>query len=179
MGIPNILTKQPGGWGEDSQVLRELLLSPLAAGLHPFSRALLFAADRAEHIRRVVLPALQDGITVVVDRWELSLIAYCAAAGGMLRDAMVLADWSSVGVRADATVVIAVPPTLAYARLLNRDGESGLTVYERRGEGFARTVASVMGLFGPEDRVHHVDGVRRKDEVEAEIWGILGGLWGS
>lgn len=74
-GLPVLLTAEPGGSGEFSRRLRELLHERSLART-PATSALLFAADRCEHVSKVIRPALRRGEWVICDRYHESMVAY-------------------------------------------------------------------------------------------------------
>jgi dTMP kinase len=80
-GIPYVSTREPGGTKAGDQ-LREILLST-QYDLSYETEALLMAASRIEHCKEVILPALQDGITVISDRFIGSSLAYQGVARGL------------------------------------------------------------------------------------------------
>jgi len=130
-----VLTREPGG-SELGGVLRELLLGngsgPVVA---PRTEALLYAADRAQHVAEVVLPALRRGAVVVTDRYVDSSLAY-QGAGRALGDEDVhrLSDWATQGLLPDVTV------------LLDIDPERGLLRARRRGDGMDRLEAESLAF---------------------------------
>src|SRR5487761_2747746 len=77
-----VLTRQPGGTDLGKQ-LRHILLDLSSKEVAPITEALLFAADRAEHMHRVIRPALTKGEVVICDRYVDSFIAY-EKGGGQL-----------------------------------------------------------------------------------------------
>jgi len=72
-----ITTREPGGC-KTAERIREILLDVGSAGMSPECEMLLFAAARAEHMRQVVIPALEEGKIVLCDRFLDSSIAYQA-----------------------------------------------------------------------------------------------------
>ena len=84
---------------------------PCAPGLSPRAEALLFAADRAEHVATVVRPALARGHVVVSDRYVDSSVAYQGAgrelAGGEVGR---LSRWATDGLQPHLTVLLDLPP---------------------------------------------------------------------
>lgn len=74
LGVKTLVTKQPGGT-ETGEIIRELLLNP-SLKKSSYTELFLLMADRAQHIKEVVKPALEEGLTVICDRWSLSTIAY-------------------------------------------------------------------------------------------------------
>src|SRR5260370_35946682 len=67
-GVPFILTREPGG-SKLSTHLRRWILNQLAYALTPEAELHLFLADRAQHVKEVLLPALQKGKVVLCDRY--------------------------------------------------------------------------------------------------------------
>src|SRR3990172_1251689 len=68
-GRPVTLTREPGGTPIGDQV-RKILLDPASKGLDPVAELLLYAASRAQHLREVILPALEKGRVVLCDRFS-------------------------------------------------------------------------------------------------------------
>ena len=131
-----LLTFEPGATPLGAQ-LRALLLDPDAGTPPPTPRAetLLMVADRAEHVARVIEPALAAGTWVVTDRYSGSTLAYQGHGRGV--DTRGLDDvlaWATTGVEADLSVFVDVPVEVAAAR---RHGADRL---ERLGPEFAALV---------------------------------------
>lgn len=133
-GIPALRTREPGG-SPGSDILRELLLS----GLHdwaPLAEVMLHFAARAEHLDRVIQPALTAGTWVVCDRFADSTMVYQGYGLGADRNAIaVMTDL--LGIVPDLTLVLDVAVDTTQARLASR----GLAEdrYEKLGaEFFAR-----------------------------------------
>jgi len=81
-GIDPILTREPGGSPFAEQV-RSLALDPATAPHSPLSEALLFYAARADHIEKLIRPALVAGRWVISDRFSDSTRVYQVEAGGL------------------------------------------------------------------------------------------------
>jgi dTMP kinase len=111
-----VTTREPGGTLLGKQ-LRAVLLDVGTAGLSARSEALLYAADRAEHVAAVIRPALGRGAVVVTDRYVDSSIAY-QGAGRALSAAEVerLSRWATQGLRPHLTVLLDVDPVVAAGR---------------------------------------------------------------
>ncbi len=111
-----VLTREPGATAV-GQRLRELLLDPATGAISPRTEALLYAADRAEHVDVIVRPAVERGAIVVTDRYVDSSLAY-QAGGRTLTAAEVarISTWATGGLLADLTVLLDVPPTLGRSR---------------------------------------------------------------
>ncbi len=111
-----VTTREPGGTLLGKQ-LRAVLLDVGTGGLSSRTEALLYAADRAEHVAAVIRPALRRGAVVVTDRYVDSSIAY-QGAGRALSAAEVerLSRWATQGLRPHLTVLLDVDPEVAARR---------------------------------------------------------------
>jgi dTMP kinase len=101
-----VKTFEPG----DSTVgamIRRIVLDPATGEMSPRAEALLYAADKAQHIFSVVRPALQRGAVVVCDRYVDSMLAYQGAGRVLqLADLEGIARWATEDLRPDLTVVL-------------------------------------------------------------------------
>jgi len=105
-----VLSHEPGGT-PIGVTLRRVLLDVTTQGLSPRAEALLYAADRAQHVDTVVRPALERGAVVISDRFVDSSVAY-QAAGRELSHADVtrISKWATTGLVPDLTVLLDLPP---------------------------------------------------------------------
>jgi dTMP kinase len=115
-GFEVVVTFEPGATGIGAG-LRKVLLDRESVGLSPESEALLYAADRAQHVVEIVRPALLRGAIVVTDRYIDSSLAY-QGAGRALPDAEIrrLSMWATGGLLPDLTVVLDLPPEVGLSR---------------------------------------------------------------
>ena len=98
-----VLCHQPGGTRLGSRI-REILLDPECGEVVPVTEALLFAADRAEQVNEVIVPALNKGRVVVVDRFIDSSLAYQGVGRGCGLEAVKnLNDWACGNIEPDLT----------------------------------------------------------------------------
>lgn len=120
-GYEVVLTHEPGDT-EVGQKLRRIVLSPETGEISHRTEALLYAADKAEHVDRVVLPALERGAVVVTDRYVDSTLAY-QGAGRDLVDAEVerIARWATADLRPHLTVLLDLEPQAGLTRFEERD----------------------------------------------------------
>ena len=88
-------------------MIRRIVLDPATGEMSPRAEALLYAADKAQHIFAVVKPALQRGAVVVCDRYVDSMLAY-QGAGRALEPPEIeqIARWATEDLRPDLTVVL-------------------------------------------------------------------------
>lgn len=118
--IDVVLTREPGG-SPFAERIREVLLDP-ATPPHPaLAEALLFSAARADHLDKLIRPALKEGKWVISDRFSDSTRIYQGVAGAVPRDTIEALERLVVGTTApDLTFIIDVPPTLGLARANKR-----------------------------------------------------------
>ena len=81
-GIECVTTRQPGGTLIGKNI-RSILLDPANSALEPLAELLLYMADRAQHINELIRPALQNGKTVVCDRYFDATLVYQGFARGL------------------------------------------------------------------------------------------------
>lgn len=141
-GIAVVLTREPGGT-PGAEAIRALLLGTEGEGWGPRAEALLFAAARADHVERLIRPALAVGTWVICDRFLDSSRAYQGGGGG-LRDADILAlhQIGSEGLLPDITLLIEVSPEVAAARLALRDAGGSDRIGGREAAYHARVAAA-------------------------------------
>ncbi|WP_456283663.1 dTMP kinase [Microbacterium sp. JZ101] len=111
-----VRTREPGG-SDVGQLIRDIVLHH-RGDIAPRAEALLYAADRAHHVRAVVRPALERGEVVIQDRYLDSSVAYQGA--GRVLDADEVRDlslWAAEGALPDVTVLLDLDPAAARARL--------------------------------------------------------------
>ncbi len=161
--IEPVVTRQPGGT-PIGEKLRELLLDPGQPELTARTEALVYAADKAQHVEEVILPALAQGKVVVCDRYVDSMIAY-QGAGRVLDLAEVeqVARWATGGLRPDLTVLLDIDPAEAVANIRQQDRleAAGLDFHRRAREHFLR-------LAGEDPERYLVLGARESRENIAE-----------
>ena len=133
-----VVTREPGG-NALAEKIRALLLDP-ESEMDPLTEAYLYAAARAEHVRRVILPALQRGETVLCDRYLDSSLAYQGYGRGMDVDRLQqLNDFATDGLWPDLTLLLDLPVEMGLLRATRRNATTGLSRAEGRFE--AETLA--------------------------------------
>ena len=139
-GYRVVLTFEPGDTAV-GRLLREIVLSPETGAISDRTEALLYAADKAEHVHDVVQPALDRGEVVVTDRYVDSTLAYQGAGRDLDPDELEqVARWATHDLRPYLTVVLALEPEHGLGRFAERDrieGES-LEFHQRARTWFLR-----------------------------------------
>lgn len=106
--------------------IRGLVLDPIHGDVAPWAEALLYAADKAQHVYEVVEPALRDGKVVVCDRYVDSTLAYQGAGRAIDYTAVQqVANWATGGRRADLTVLLDGDPDRGVERIVEKDRLEG------------------------------------------------------
>ncbi len=116
LGIPHLITRDPGGTPLGRQI-RRILLNP-ENPVNPVTELLLYQADRAQHVSEVILPALQAGTLVICDRYTDSTIAYQGWGRGLdLKLIDELNAISTQGLRPELTILFDLESSDGLARL--------------------------------------------------------------
>ncbi|MGW6460118.1 dTMP kinase, partial [Streptomyces sp. NPDC055078] len=111
-----VVTREPGATPVGKR-LRSILLDVSSAGLSNRAEALLYAADRAEHVGSVVRPALERGAIVISDRYIDSSVAYQGAGRDLSPTEIArISRWATDGLVPHLTVLLDVPPETARER---------------------------------------------------------------
>lgn len=163
-----VLTFEPGATRLGTE-LRRLLLDRDQPPVGDRSEALLMAADRAQHLAEVVVPALDAGTWVVTDRFSASTLAYQGYGRGLdLSELSQLVRWATGGLQADLTVLVEVPVAVASGR---RTGISGDRL-EVEGDPFLQRVADGYRCLAAESSTPWlvVDGTGSEAEVATAVW---------
>jgi dTMP kinase len=111
-----VVTREPGATAVGRR-LRAMLLDSDTRGLSSRAEALLYAADRAQHVDEVIRPALERGAVVLTDRYVDSSLAYQGAGRTLPRhEVRRMSQWATGGLVPDITVVLDIDPVLGLAR---------------------------------------------------------------
>ncbi|HEY0643337.1 MAG TPA: dTMP kinase, partial [Nocardioides sp.] len=133
-----LLTFEPGDTPVGKE-LRRIVLDPATGELSDRTEALLYAADKAEHVDHVVLPALARGEVVITDRYVDSTLAYQGAGRTLdVREVEAVARWATGDLRPHLTVVLDLEPEAGLGRFDERDRIEGqsLEFHQRVRQGF-------------------------------------------
>jgi dTMP kinase len=163
-GLEVVATREPGGTPL-GEAIRDVVLHGLE--MTPWAEATLFASARAEHVERVIRPALEGGAWVVCDRYVDSSIVYQGIARGLGADQVLELNRTVTGGLMPArTFVLALEAGDARSRQ-----EGYLDRIEREDEAFRQVVAdgyrSLAGLYP--DRVVLLDGTLPPDAIAEQV----------
>ena len=176
-GLDVVETREPGG-SEGAEAIRRLLLEGTADRWTAGAEALLFAAARADHVAKTILPALEAGRWVVTDRFLDSSLAYQGGAGGLSIDRLkLLHEVGSAGLLPDRTLLLTLPPEEAARRANERDRGDSDRIGGRGADYHAHVAKSFASLAEAEpERFRLVDAQGEADQVTARLLAALAGL---
>ena len=181
-GLPFRLTREPGGTVIGKSI-RAILLNPEHGALDPVAELLLYAADRVQHVREVIAPALADGKIVLCDRYFDATLAYQGYARGIDMDVIIRIHQMVLdGLMPDLTFLFDLPVeiglTRAWGQVKNGSRTGGETRFEKEKLDFHRKVRSgYLELATKEPkRIRVIDAERSEEEVLTSILAILSDL---
>lgn len=176
-GIRVTTTREPGGTPV-AEAIRKFLLSGAAKSLGPEAEALLFAAARADHLDKLIRPALTNGTWVLCDRFTDSTRAYQGAAGvdpALIEALERITVWPT---RPELTIILDLPVEIGLVRAAARAAASDIVPdrferdevaeHRRRRQIFLEIAAAEP------DRCVVVDASRPENEVAEIIWRAIG-----
>lgn len=173
MSLEVISTREPGGT-EIGRKIRQLLLDGKRREIAPVTELLLYAADRAQHVREIILPALETGKVVLCDRFQDSTTVYQGHGRGLnLEWVKALAQIATGGLVPDLTLLLDIPPQVGLQRSQNRLAQvgSGEDRFEKESLEFHQQVrASFLELAKKESKRFQIfDAMKDPDELHREI----------
>ena len=172
-GIDVIVTREPGGTSV-GQEIRNLLVSGDKDKWSPLSETLLILADRADHLERVMRPALADGKYVVCDRFFDSTRAYQGIAGGLGLEVIHNLQQPVLGTTLpDVTLLLDIDPEKGLSRAQERGGDLR---FESKTLAYHQTLRQAFLDFAKQEpeRMVVIDADRDIDAVSADIITALG-----
>ena len=172
-------TREPGGTGIGEQI-RKILLAPRNNDLVDLCELLLYAADRAQHVREKIRTALEDGISVLCDRYTDATVAYQGFGRGLEGSTIeTLNQIATGGLKPDRTFLIDVAVEAGLGRAIRRNLQAGVGDSEGRFEeetvAFHRRVRDGyhhLAELEPE-RFTIIDGSGSPEEIHRRIWSHL------
>lgn len=174
-GLPITTTREPSD-GPVGVLIRQILTGrvvvPGISGNRPSSwstMALLFGADRLDHLEATVHPNLMDGVTVLSDRYDYSSVAYQSVTGGGDPETVRwVREINRHARRPDLTIVLDVDASEAQRRRKARN--IGVEIYDDVAlqEQLGVFYANIDAHF-PDDNIVHVDSTRSVEEVAADV----------
>ena len=167
-----LLTREPGGTYIAEQI-RQILLDPQNKGMDELTQVLLFQAARAQIYREVVLPALERGTSVIMDRSRDSSVVYQGIAGGMGREMIErLNDVSTRQTKQDITFLLDVPVKIGKLR---REGEEPDLIELQKNSFFQKVRRGYLQLYEEDTtgRIKKIDATKPIAHIAAQIVKLL------
>lgn len=167
-GIDVLVTREPGG-SEGAEKIRELLLAGPEEQWGARAEVLLFAAARADHVEKTILPALENGSWVLSDRFVDSSLAYQGGAGGLgIETVREINAFGVDGCYPDRTLILILDEGSDRARA--RDGDAADRIGGRP-DDYHRKVDAAFRIIAAEEpeRIQLVDGSGSPEDVTERL----------
>ena len=174
-----VVTREPGGT-TNAEALRALLVEGDIDRWSPISETLLLYAARADHVDRLIKPALERGAVVICDRFSDSTIAYQGAAGGLSEARIRQIDAASLsGFSPDLTLIVDLDPEIGLARTRSR-GEA-VTRFEKQQVSFHNKLRQAFLSIAETEPMRCIvlDGAQSPEVVSAAAIEALGARLGE
>ncbi len=175
IGRDCIATREPGGTPIGEKI-RSILLNPRHSAMDPIAEMLLYMADRVQHIRQIIQPALLEGKVVVCDRYVDATIVYQGVARGLKPETVIgLHNDLLGGLWPDITLLLDLPPRQGLQRAWRQidDGERGSeeSRFEKEAMDFHSKIREgyLARAMAEPNRFRVVNAALPQQEVEAEV----------
>jgi dTMP kinase len=160
-----LVTKEPTSSNPVGLLIREALQHRWEVS--PEALQLLFCADRAEHLRTEVLPALKDWQIVITDRYLFSTIAFGSWG---VTDMEWLKQLNRLFPLPDLTLLLKLDPEECIKRIESRGTEFELFEKAEKLKAIWQNYEKIQGDY---PNIHIIDAARNLHEIEDEIWEIV------
>jgi dTMP kinase len=171
-GTPCVVTREPGGTPL-GEALRAMLLEHRHAGMSPDAELLMMFAARAEHLHKIILPALSGGHNVLCDRFTEATYAYQGGGRGINANRIAeLETWVQGDLRPDLTIILDAPVETGRERAGQRSAPD--RIEKEQNEFFERVRACYLELAGHyPDRIAVVDASVDLEQVQDQIYHVM------
>lgn len=162
-------TREPGGWTSGSWIRERILEGDLS---HPMSELFLFLVDRCEHVRREILPLLNEGGVVICERYTDSTLAYQSWGRGIPSERIeTLFEWCSFPIP-DQTFWLDVPVKKAMERVRLRGGRDR---FEAEGYTFLERVRTGFSSLAEREprRIHTIEAFEEPEVLASKIFSLV------
>lgn len=141
--MPYLITREPGGI-DIAEKIRSIILNPEHTTMDARTEALLYAAARRQHLAEKVIPALQNGVMVLSDRFVDSSLAYQGYARGLgMEEVRSINEFATDHLSPDLTLYFDITPEQGLARIaanqgreVNRLDMENLSFHDKVREGY-------------------------------------------
>lgn len=165
--IPCLFSREPGGT-EIGERLRDILLNPKNKKMHAKTELLLYLANRCQHTYEKIMPEIQKGTVIIIDRYSLSSLAY-QGKGRDLSFKVVsrLNKFATFGIKPDLVILLDVPVEIGLTRTqnktLDRLEQEEVEFFEKVREGYLQ-----LAKRAPK-RIKIFDGTKPIEQLQTEI----------
>ncbi|MEK5059937.1 dTMP kinase [Paenibacillus sp. FSL H7-0326] len=164
--IPYLMTREPGGI-DIAEKIRSIILNPEHTTMDARTEALLYAAARRQHLAEKVIPALQNGVMVLSDRFVDSSLAYQGYARGLgMEEVRSINEFATDHLSPDLTLYFDISPEQGLARIaanqgreVNRLDMENLSFHDKVREGYL-----ILAKQEP-NRIQIIDASLSQEEV--------------
>ncbi|HEC30376.1 MAG TPA: dTMP kinase [Gammaproteobacteria bacterium] len=166
-GLEVLQTREPGGTPL-SENIREILLGHEYDGMSPDTELLLVFAARAEHLNNKIIPALEQGVTVLCDRFTDATYAYQGAGRGIPTEKIaILENWVQGTLRPDLTIFLDLPVETGMKRAGERSEpdrfeKEQIEFFERVRQGYLERTRKEPGRYRVVDASVSLEEVRQQ-----------------
>ncbi|PKM84212.1 MAG: dTMP kinase [Firmicutes bacterium HGW-Firmicutes-11] len=165
-GVDVFLTREPGGT-EIGEKIRHLILDPANHEMDHLTEALLYAASRAQHVAQAIRPALEQGRTVICDRFMDSSIVYQGFGRRLGTQVRIVNEIAVAGLVPDLTFLLLVDPIEGKRRIsdgfLDRLEREGMEYYQAVYDGYLQLAKECPS------RIVVIDGASTIEEIQNKI----------
>jgi dTMP kinase len=173
--IPLITTQEPTGT-DIGRKIGAILFNRDHHSMCAETEAFLFCAARAQHVRELIIPALNQNKIVLCDRFSDATYAYQGAARGLKSEFIrIINDYSAMGIKPDLTLLFDLPVEMGLGRATARDNRladpSFSDRFERESLNFHNKVRQgyLNILQGEPGRFRLIDAARDVDAIQEEV----------
>lgn len=170
IGYDVVITREPGGTNIGEK-LREILLDVSNKEMDPLTEMLIYAASRAQHVKEVILPALNEGRIVISDRYIDSSLAYQGYGRNLGNCVYEVNKYATYGIMPDKTFWLDLLPSIGRERIK----DEAMDRIELEKMEFHNNVRKGYEAIAKSEpmRVHRIDASLTENEVWNEIRAIL------
>lgn len=175
-GYPVRYTREPGG-SVIAEQIRKVILDPANTAMDARTEALLYAASRRQHLVEKVLPALEEGITVISDRFVDSSLAYQGMGRGIgMEEVFAINQFAIEGHMPEKTIFLDVDPDIGLERIhkgravLDRLDQESSEFHTRVLKGYQEVIRRYA------DRMIIIDANRDVEKVTEDAYRAVKGL---
>ena len=167
-----LTTREPGGVPV-AEKIRHILLDKTKDHMDPMTEAILFAASRRQHLVEKVLPALEEGKIVLMDRYVDSSVVYQGYARGLGMERIAkLNEYATSGMMPSLTFYLDLDPEVGMKRIQtnkrdqNRLDLESMDFHHKIRQGYQL-------LCEREERIHCIDADQSMEAILEEVWKVI------